>query len=270
MLWAAVSYSIGIVAGFYLWRPMLWWIIAAVGFVAAAAYFARRRAGLGWLLALGALFLAGALHIQLRTGSPDRNPDQTPVPPIQTYADREPLEIVAHVTRDGRTQPGGFGETRQTLDVESEQISTAAGEIIPVHSGIRLSLYSRSDDAATQPSPFHYGDRLRFVARLRLPRYFRNPGAFDYQGYLADRGIAALGSAKLESVERLPGFFGSRIAFWRSRLHRAIVAKIHELWPARDAALLEAMVIAKKPSSTATPAPTSSAPVLTTFWSSPE
>ena len=59
---------------------------------------------------------------------------------------------------------------------------------------------------------FHYGDRILFTAKLRLPRNFRNPGAFDYQGYLADRGIAALGSAKIESVERLPGFAGSRIA----------------------------------------------------------
>ena len=51
---------------------------------------------------------------------------------------------------------------------------------------------------------FHYGDRIRFTAKLKLPRNFRNPGAFDYQGYLADRGIAALGSAKIEDVERFP------------------------------------------------------------------
>jgi competence protein ComEC len=241
MLWAAVAYAIGIVAGVYLWRPAIWWVVAAFAFAAAAAYFAHRRSGLGWLLALGALFLAGALHIQLRSGSPRL--DAT----IQIYADREPVEIVAHVTREGRLEPGGFGEIRQTLDVESEQITTAAGETIPVHSGIRLSLYTRSDDATTQHTPlFHYGDRLRFIARLKLPRNFRNPGAFDYQGYLADHGIAALGSAKLETVERLPGFTGSRIAAWRSRLHRATIAKINQLWPAPDAALLDAMVIGEE------------------------
>ncbi len=241
MLWAAAAYSVGIVAGVYLWRPTLWWIVAAAGFAAAAAYFADRRAGLGWLLALGALFLAGALHIQLRSGAPRLDTA------IQTYAGREPLEITAHVIRDARSQPGGFGEIRQTLDVESEQIATATGNTIPIHSGIRLSLYSRAEDTPTQElSPFHYGDRLRFIARLKLPRNFRNPGAFDYQGYLADHGIAALGSAKLETVERLPGFTGSRIAFLRSRWHMAIVGKVHELWPARDAALLDAMVIGEE------------------------
>jgi competence protein ComEC len=89
----------------------------------------------------------------------------------------------------------------------------------------------------------HYGDRIRFSAKLKLPRNFRNPGAFDYQSYLADRGIAALGSTKIENVERLPGFFGSRVGAWRSRLHRGVVAKIHELWPPREAALIDAMVI---------------------------
>ncbi len=92
----------------------------------------------------------------------------------------------------------------------------------------------------------HYGDRIRFTTKLKLPRNFRNPGAFDYQSYLADRGIAALGSAKMENVERLPGFSGNRIGAWRSRLHRGVVAKVHELWPAREAALIDAMVIGEE------------------------
>src|SRR5208283_2880651 len=55
-----------------------------------------------------------------------------------------------------------------------------------------------------------------------------------------------LGAAKTENVERLPGFTGSRIAFWRSRLHRGVVAKVHELWPPREAALIDAMVIGEE------------------------
>lgn len=92
----------------------------------------------------------------------------------------------------------------------------------------------------------HYGDRIHFSAKLRLPRNFRNPGAFDYQGYLADRDIAALASTKMENVERLPGFTGSRIASGRSRLHRGIVATVHQLWPPCEAALFDAMVIGEE------------------------
>ena len=252
MLWAAIFYSLGIVAGVYLWRPTLWWIVAVTAFLAAAAYFAQRRSGVGWLLALAAFFLAGALHIQLRDATTRLDTS------IQPYADRQELQITAHVTRDGRLQPGGFNEIRQTLDVETEEVQTSAGQSEAIHSGIRLNIYSprpneeSPEENLADPTPaaaipvFHYGDRIHFSAKLKLPRNFRNPGAFDYQGYLADRGIAALGSAKIEDVERLPGFAGSRIASWRSRLHRGIVAKVHELWPPREAALIDAMVIGEE------------------------
>ncbi len=262
MLWAAVSYSLGIVAGAYLWRPLLWWVVAGTVFVLAAAYFARRRSGLGWALALGALFLAGALHMQASAGGLRLDTS------IQPYADRQELQIAAHITRDGHQQQGSFNEIKQTVDVETEEVQTEPGRSEPVHSGIRLSIYSRrpkdagpNDAAPNDAAPeeisdasptitamplFHYGERIRFFAKLKLPRNFRNPGAFDYQGYLADHGIAALGSAKIENVEHLPGFTGSRIAFWRSRLHRAVVAKVHELWPPREAALIDAMVIGEE------------------------
>jgi len=253
MLWAALAYSLGIVAGAYLWRPALWWVLAGSGFVAAAAYFAYRRSRLAWALALGALFLAGALHMQAR-GSALRLDTS-----IQPYADRQELLITAHVTRDGRLQQGGFNEIKQTVDLETDEVQTSPAESAAVHSGIRLSIYNpRPNDAApeenSEPNPtssaampvFHYGDRIRFSVKLKLPRNFRNPGAFDYQGYLADHGIAALGSAKIQNVERLPGFTGSRIASWRNRLHRAVVAKVHELWPPREAALIDAMVIGEQ------------------------
>src|SRR5580692_6978478 len=254
MLWAAIAYSSGIVAGAYLWRPALWWMVAGAEFLLAAAYFAQRRSAMAWTLALSALSLAGALHMQSRTGEPRIDTS------IHPYADREELQITAHVTRDGRLQQGSFNEVRQTVDVETEELQTEPGHGEPVHSGIRLSIYSpRPHDvvandaapeetsdasAATTALPlFHYGERIRFSAKRKLPHNFRNPGAFDYQGFLADHGIAALGSAKIEDVEPLPGFSGNRFAFWRSRIHNSVIAKVHELWPPRQAALIDAMVI---------------------------
>lgn len=261
MLWAAVAYSLGIVAGVHLWRPTMVWVAGGAVFVLAAAYYSQRKSALGWALALGSFFLVGALHIQMRSASERLDTG------IQPYADRQELDITAHVIRDGRLQPGGFGEIRQTLDVETEEIQTVEREVIPLHSGIRLSIYSRrstetapedlpnananarsdTSSAVSAPMPaFHYGDRIRITAKLKLPRNFRNPGAFDYEGYLADNGIAALGSAKADAVTRLPGFAGSRVAFWRSRLHRGVIAKVHELWPPREAALIDAMVIGEE------------------------
>ena len=245
MLWAACSYGLGIVFGRFQWRPSSWWVVSLCAFVTAAAYFSSRRSRFGWLLALGSFFLVGALHIQLRANS--RPLDTTILP----YADRQELEVTAHVMKDGRLRPNEFGETRQSLDVEAEQIRTASGEIVPAHSGIRLNIYgprTNSEDSSAAISKndsriFHYGERLRFSAKLRLPRNFRNPGAFDYRAYLADHGIAALGSAKIENVELLPGFAGNKIMLWRSRMHRSVLEKVHALWSAHEAALLDAMVI---------------------------
>ena len=249
MLWVAGAYSLGVVAGVYAWRPAVWWVVAVAVFGAAAGYFVNRRSGVAWLLALVTFFLAGALHIQMRSASPRLDTGILP------YADRREIQVTAHVTREGRVQPGGFGELRQTLDLESEQVQTPDGLIVPIHSGIRVSIYSPranedvpTDMALTAPltRTFHYGNRIRFLGKLKRPRNFRNPGAFDYEGYLADRGIAALGSAKIENVELLPGFAGSRIERVRSRMHASVIAKVHDLWPPREAALIDAMIIGEE------------------------
>jgi competence protein ComEC len=247
MLWAAVTYSVGILFGAYAWRPAVWWVVGTVAFLAATLYFAFRRPGLGWLLGLATFFLAGALNIQLRNASPRLDTSILP------YADHREVVITAYIKAEGRIQPGDMGELRQTVDVESELLQTAEGEIIPVHSGVRLNIYSAWDgktlkqqDIWSYKPTFQYGERIRFLTKLRHARNFRNPGAFDYEGYLADRGVAALGSAKLENVERLSGFAGNRLERLRSRVHRSVIAKVHELWPAREAALIDAMVIGEE------------------------
>ncbi len=125
-------------------------------------------------------------------------------------------------------------------NVQTEEIVTENGTRIPIHSGVRLGVYSAT---TTATHLFRYGERLRLPVKLKLPRNFRNPGAFDYQSYLASNGIAALASVKAEDAQLLPGFAGSRLELYRTRIHSSIVAKVHELWPPPQAALIDAMVI---------------------------
>jgi competence protein ComEC len=156
--------------------------------------------------------------------------------------------VTAHVTREGALQENSQGHARQGLDVETEQIQRG-NEKFEVRSGLRISVYDPQsstdgkDSGVASARLFHYGERLRFPAKIYPPRNFRNPGAFDYQGYLMENGIVALASTKAASVEVLPGFAGSRIELFRSRIHRSIIEKVHALWPAREAALMDAMVI---------------------------
>jgi competence protein ComEC len=247
MLWAALSYSVGIVAGVHAWRPPSWWVAAALAFLASGLYFTRRRKSLGVSLALGAFSMAGALHIQMR--GPANALDTSLYP----FADSQPVEMTAHVTREGRFREGAPNEIRQSLDVETETIVAANGTPVLVHSGVRLGIYGTRPDipqaaAALPPAMrlFRYGERLRLPVKLKLPRNFRNPGAFDYQGYLTANSISALGSARAEDVEVLPGFIGNRVELWRSRIHASIIAKVHALWPPPQAALIDAMVIGEE------------------------
>jgi competence protein ComEC len=251
ILWAAVAYALGVTAGVYLWRPALWWVLAGLAFAGAGSYFASRRSTFGWMLALSAFFLAGAVHVQLRQAATCLDTGIAP------YTNGEAFELTGYVVRDGRVQSSGQ-EFRQSLDVEAEEIRTDAGATLPVHSRIRLNIYSQKEndetfgeysEAAGGDAPMHvlrYGERIRVLAKLKRPRNFRNPGAFDYRGYLADQGIAAVGSAKSSDAQLLPGFSGDRFEWWRSRLHQAVIRKVHELWPTREAALIDAMVIGEE------------------------
>src|SRR5258708_5088499 len=237
MLWAALSYSSGIVAGAYAWRPASWWVVSGAAFLAAGLYFVSRRKWLGVALALGAFFLAGALHIQLRGATPPLDTR------LQPFADGGQVQMTAHVTREGKLRAGGPNEIRQSLDVETEEIVIDDGTRISVHSGVRLGIYS---DVARTMRLFYYGERIRLSVKLKRPRNFRNPGAFDYQSYLAANGIAAVASSKAEDVELLPAFAGSRLEPWRTRIHATIIAKVHALLPPPQAALIDAMVIGEE------------------------
>lgn len=73
------------------------------------------------------------------------------------------------------------------------------------------------------------GERWRFVARLRRPRGQRNPGTFDYAGWLHRQRIGASGyvleGERLSGAARRPG----------SRLRRQLVERVETLLPGDDA-----------------------------------
>jgi len=238
MFWAALTYSLGIVAGVHAWRPTSWWMAAALAFLAASLYFLRRRPWLGAALALGAFFFAGALQIQLAGSELQTNATLQPW-------DGQAVELIAHVTREGKFREAASSEIRQTLDVDTEEITAENGEHISLHAGVRLGIYSALL-SQTGPRLYRYGERVHVATRLKLPRNFRNPGAFDYQGYLAANGIVALASAKAEDVQLLPGFTGNRLELLRARIHSSILSKVHALWPPAQAALIDAMVIGEE------------------------
>jgi competence protein ComEC len=262
LFWAAMVFSLGLWTGVRAWRPPSWWVIAVVAFVFAASWFLPKRAWLAKGLSLGAWFLLGAFLIQIRGQQQDD-------PRILTLADGRAVTLTARVIREGYARAAGPRSIRESVDVETEEIASQ-GESWPVRAGVRLTIYEKVenseaverrasppglDDADSArgtgetpvaPLALTYGTRVRIRAKLHPARNYRNPGAFDYEGYLRDNGISVLGSAEAEDIERLPGFSGSRIQLWRARVHASIVSKIHQLWPASQASLMDAMVLGEE------------------------
>ena len=192
LLWAALAYAAGLATGTYAWRPPLWWLVAWIVSAASGAYFLRRRVRAAFTLGLYALFITGALTIQVRA---PRDPSSSG---LLQFTNGQEVMVTAHVIAEGTLRAEASGDVRQRLDVETEQI-TIGNQTFAVQSGLRVSFYGKEgkEETGANSTPlFRYGERLRFPVKLYPPRNFRNPGAFDYQGYLAENGIAALGSTK--------------------------------------------------------------------------
>jgi competence protein ComEC len=246
VFWGALAYALGIIVSDHVHAHPSLWIGAAFGLVTAGFFFRRRSIFLAWPLALLAVFVVGILNVDLKTSSNVLDKSLLP------FAYGPEVEMTAHVTKEGRVLKTSSGEMRQSLDVKSEEIIAANGERTFVGRGVRLSIYSaraNSDEqtaASLSTGVFRYGERIRLPVKLKLPRNFGNPGAFDYQGYLASNGIDALASGKAEDVELLPGFVGGRLELLRTRAHSSIIAKVNELWPPPQAALINAMVIGEE------------------------
>lgn len=73
---------------------------------------------------------------------------------------------------------------------------------------VRVNWYVKEGE---QAPGLHYGELVELEARLRPPRNFGNPGAFDFAGYLARRDIFWLATANSKSrLQRLEGRCGWR------------------------------------------------------------
>jgi competence protein ComEC len=88
---------------------------------------------------------------------------------------------------------------------------------------VRVQLYLKEGEPAPR---LRYGQLVELDARLRNPRNYRNPGAFDYQGYLARRHIFWTASARDAAAIRITGdgcgsgFLASLFSFRQATLDR--------------------------------------------------
>jgi competence protein ComEC len=242
----AVAFSIGVIAANYFWRSPFAWLIAFFVAMAGAAFFYRRSPQIGFALLTLAIVPLGGFYLQTRDAA-----QPSLAANLQPFATgQDAVDVTAYVIREGLVRDSPYRGRQESVDVKTEQLRLG-DRVLNETVGIRLTIYSKQSeegdarDAGTG-SPlrvYTYGQRLHFVAKLRMPRNYRNPGAMDMAGYLASQGIRLTGSARASGVELLPGFQGSRFGLWRSAARRSILAQIMQLWPGERGALLQAMLI---------------------------
>jgi competence protein ComEC len=242
---AAVAFASGIIVANYVWRSPLIWLLAAVIAGAGVCILHRRAPSFGFALAILALLTLGAFYLQVTDAA------QVTPPNLAVFATGEgTVDVTANVMREGIVRDSPFGGKQESVDVETEQL-TSGGHRSSAAVGIRLTIYTqRAEEEEARDSGteavlpvYTYGKRLHFPAKLRAPRNYGNPGALDLVGYLASQGVRLTGSARARDVEILPGFAGSRIGLWRSNARRSVLNHIQRLWPGESGALMQAMLI---------------------------
>ena len=211
--------------GFGLKHPLIP-PVAAFGFgVLIARYVGFRPGecllGVGGLVALGLLaawigsfrisgvccllgfVLAGALTAFVHRPEP---------PPEIDAASREILVLGGCVV-----EPPAVSGERERFLLELDRDARA-----------QVTLYTRPGESL--PS-LHYGQVIEVDARIRKPRNFGNPGAFDYARFLARQNIYWTASAAAGDVRVVAGKCGTRFGKFIMELRAAAIARIDSLYP---------------------------------------
>ncbi len=137
----------------------------------------------GWYLPLLCAFSGMAVETAMRPGA-------------RPELDAVPGETV--LLRGCVVEPPAMSETREQFVLELEPGAR-----------VRVSKY-RAEGAAPGPA-LHYGQMAEMEAKIRPPRNFGNPGAFDFAGYLARRDIFWTASVATSSeIRTLAGECGNR------------------------------------------------------------
>ncbi len=178
-------------------RELAYLLAAFATLTAFAALYSTRRIAL--LCAFtGILFLGSATAERHRLG-----------PPPQLNAENgETLTLTGCVI-----EPPAFTENREQFVLE-----------LAPRARVRINFNLKDGEVAP---PLHYGQKIEIDGKIRIPRNFQNPGAFDFTGFLARQDIYWTASSRATSdLKILPGVCGNK--FWAA-IYKIRVAALDRL-----------------------------------------
>ena len=223
------AYIAGIIGGSYFPIPLsflLAGIIAGSGALVVCFFGSRGRVAmvlsLGIFALFGFLFIGRILHPEL------------PSHHLVRFAGDEKLRVEGVLVR-----PPEFTEDRVRLYVRGERVYLGEGST-PATGNLLLTVKDRQCD-------LRYGDRVRFVSKLYLPRPASNPGGFDYRRFLALQGVRVTAYANSSAeVVRMEEGKGNAFLHLVERGREKIRVFLDENAPAESKGIIKALVLGER------------------------
>src|SRR5882724_9135232 len=218
----AAAFALGIYASSWTATPTSW-LLGAGGLLLGGAAVA---------LALGGERVAtvGLLALAVTLGALRAASDPLPADHIARAA-LGPL-----VSVEGRLaeEPVRWAVDRTRLLIDVDGLRDGL-DLRPVSGRLQVSLYGETAAVGE-------GQRVALELKLSRPRGFKNPGAFDYPGFLRREGILLVGSGRGESLVPLTADGPP----WPVRVKRWAVATINAHLPETSAALMAGLLLGEK------------------------
>ncbi len=229
LLLILLAYIAGIIAGSYFHLPLSYGLAGIMGGGATLVIFFFRSKGKAALVLSPLIFsLFGLLFIG-RILYPDFPPHHL----IHFAGDKKyTLEGILY-------NPPDPAEEKVRLYVRAERIYLGEGSF-PVTGNLLLTVKDRQCD-------LRYGDRVRFVSKLYLPRPATNPGAFDYRRFLALQGIWVTAYANtLAEVVRMEEGKGNAFFHFVEGGREKIRVFLDENAPLESRGIIKALVLGER------------------------
>jgi competence protein ComEC len=203
--------------------------LVTVGVLLPLCYFLwRRKAFAAQLLVLAVLIALGALLIHLRL--------HPSIPPhhVSKLPDRHKVVLTGTIYRPPQRDVG-----KTVVYLRADGISRG-DTVAPATGRMRITIGDRG-------VPVRYGYRIRLQAKLYRPHNFRNPGAFDYEGYLRRKGVLITGYVRNgEQIQILSREGGTPLLRLFDRWREGIEVFLDANTSPPDRGLLKALLIGER------------------------